>query len=182
MLACTGEIVSKSAAKSSDLWMGTFVTVPQIVMAVIGASVGEIADAYGRKPILLLGFIFLPLRAILAAFTADPRWLTALQVLDGFSAGIFGIVGVLMIADLTEGTGHYNLALGTMGAAVGIGASLSTAAEGWVVQHSGFHAAFLTLSIFGLIWFLVLWWFMPETRFRGGSRTHLRTEALNAET
>src|SRR4051794_20336869 len=79
--------------------MAAFVTVPQIVMAFIGPVVGKIADRYGRKPILVFGFLFLPLRAILFALSENPKWLASLQVLDGLSAGIFGIVGVLMIAD-----------------------------------------------------------------------------------
>ena len=164
MLASMGEIVSAKAIRSSDLWMGSFVTVPQIVMALIGATVGKMADKYGRKPVLLAGFVFLPIRAILASVSQNPEWLTAVQVLDGISAGVFGIVGVLMIADCTEGTGHYNLALGTMGAAVGIGASISTVVAGVAVQHSGFKLAFLALGAFGVLSTLILWLKMPETR------------------
>jgi hypothetical protein len=78
--------------------------------------------------------------------TQAPGFLIGFQLLDGVSAGIFNIVGILMIADLTRGSGHYNLALGTIGAAVGIGASLSTLMAGWVTQYLGFPAGFLALS------------------------------------
>src|SRR5205085_588424 len=67
MLALAGEIVALNATKKTDIWMGAFVTVPQIVMALIGPLVGKIADQRGRKPILVFGFIFLPLRAALFA-------------------------------------------------------------------------------------------------------------------
>ena len=119
MLALAGEIVALNATKKTDIWMGAFVTVPQIVMALIGPLVGKIADQRGRKPILVFGFIFLPLRAALFALTRNPEWLAVWQILDGLAAGVFLVVGVLMIADCTEGTGHYNFALGTAGAAVG---------------------------------------------------------------
>jgi MFS family permease len=164
MLALPAEIVSQTRPKSADIWLGAFVTVPQIVMILIGPLAGRIADKHGRKPILLFGFLFLPLRAVLFALTSNPEWLTALQILDGISAGIFLVVGVLMIADCSQGTGHYNLALGTMGAAVGIGASISTMLASYVVHRTSFSAGFLLLAAFGLAALLVLWLFMPETK------------------
>ena len=121
MLAEMGEMMSVGRAQQSSVWMSAIVTMAQLTMAAIAAPVGKIADARGRKPILLFGFIFLPLRALLCAFTQNPYLLVSYQVFDGIAAGIFGIVGVLMIADMARGSGNYNLALGIMGAAVGGG-------------------------------------------------------------
>jgi MFS family permease len=164
MLASAGEMMTKSGSNLAVLSMGALVTVPQLVMAVIGAPTGKIADLHGRKPILLFAFALLPLRALLFAIVRDSYWLIGLQTLDGFSAGIFMIVGVLMIADCTEGTGHFNLALGTMGAATGVGASLSTLAEGFVVQRFGYSIGFLCLALAAVLAWLVLAFWMPETR------------------
>src|SRR4051794_1327215 len=163
MLAMIGEAIAIDRPKESALWMSAAVTVPQLVMAVIAPAVGRTSDSRGRKGILLFGFMFLPLRTILCAMTQSPNFLIGFQLLDGVSAGIFNIVGVLMIADLTRGTGHYNLALGTMGAAVGIGASLSTLMAGWVTQYLGFPAGFLALSGSAIVAVVVLAFFMPET-------------------
>jgi sugar phosphate permease len=69
-----------------------------------------------------------------------------------------------MIADCTEGTGHFNLAQGTMGAARGVGASLSTLAEGFVVQRFGYTMGFLGLAGAAVVAWLVLAFLMPETR------------------
>jgi MFS family permease len=163
MLAMIGEAISRDRPQQSSLWMSAAVTVPQIVMAAIAPSVGKIADRHGRKGILLFGFLFLPLRTFLCAFTQAPAFLIGFQVFDGISAGIFGIVGVLMVADLTRGTGHYNVALGSLGMAVGIGASISTLMAGAVTQYMGFPAGFLTLSGCSVVAVIVLWLFMPET-------------------
>jgi hypothetical protein len=51
--------------------------------------------------------------------------LIAIQILDGIGAAIFGVVSVLVIADLTRGNGRFNLTLGAVTNAVGIGAALS---------------------------------------------------------
>lgn len=164
MLAMIGEQIAKDRPQQSSLWMSAAVTVPQLVMALIGPSVGKIADTQGRKPILLWSFLFLPLRAILCAYTTNPYLLITWQLFDGLAAGIFGIVGVLMIADMSRGSGHYNVALGSVGAAVGVGASISTTLAGYVTQHYGFSAGFYCLAASAALAFLILWLGMPETK------------------
>jgi arsenical pump membrane protein len=61
-------------------------------------------------------------------------------LLDGVGAGIIGGVPVLVIADLTRGSGRFNLALGAISTAVGIGASLSQVIAGSIVHRFGFIA------------------------------------------
>jgi MFS family permease len=164
MLAMIGEAVSRDHPQQSSLWMSAAVTVPQLVMAAIAPAVGRFADLHGRKRILLFGFLFLPLRTLLCAFTQEPSFLIGFQLLDGVSAGIFNIVGILVVADLTRGTGHYNVALGTMGMAIGLGASVSTLMAGAVTNYLGFPAGFLSLSGCSIAAVVILWLFMPETR------------------
>jgi MFS family permease len=83
--------------------------------------------------------------------------------MDGIGAGIFGVVSVLVIADLTRGTGRFNLTLGAITTAVGIGAALSQLIAGSIVHHMGFHAGFLFLSAVAAAAFAILYFFMPET-------------------
>jgi len=52
--------------------------------------------------------------------------IVAAQLLDGISAATLGVLIPLVIADVTRGSGRFNLAQGAVGAAVGIGASAST--------------------------------------------------------
>src|SRR5580704_5175684 len=71
-----------------------------------------------------------------------------------------GVVSLLVIADLTGGTGRFNLTLGAITTAVGIGAALSQTIAGSVVHHVGPRAgAGVASAALG-----VLYWFMPETR------------------
>src|SRR5262249_42227519 len=66
-------------------------------------SLGWQARRWGRRPLLLIGFGALPIRALLFALTADPLFLVGLQLLDGISAAIVGVLTVLVTADLTHG-------------------------------------------------------------------------------
>jgi MFS family permease len=84
--------------------------------------------------------------------------------MDGIAAAIFGVVSVLVIADLTRGTGHFNLTLGAIATAVGIGAALSQVIAGSIVHHVDFRAGFLFLAAVALAAFAILYRFMPETR------------------
>lgn len=113
---------------------------------------------------LMMGLAVVPVRAVLFALTADPALFVAVQVLDGVSGATMGVLTTLVIADLTKGTGRFNLAQGVVGAIAGIGASLSTSLSGPVVEGFGHVAGFLTIAIAGLAAVAVFGVFMPETR------------------
>ena len=93
-----------------------------------------------------MGFGMLPVRGVLYTLTHNPYLLVGIQVLDGIGAGIFGVVSVLMIADLTRGTGRFNLTLGAIATAVGIGVALSQTIAGAIVHHFGDRTGFLFLA------------------------------------
>jgi MFS family permease len=86
------------------------------------------------------------------------------QLLDGVGASIFDVITPLVIADLMRGTGRYNLAVGAVATAQGIGAASSGLAAGLIVDHFGYSAAFLAASAVASAALLVLAWLMPETK------------------
>src|SRR5262249_42237903 len=114
--------------------------------------------------ILLIGFGALPIRALLFALTADPLFLVGLQLLDGISGAIVGVLTVLFPADLTHGTGRFNLAQGIIGTASGLGAALSTALFGLIAANFDWTATFLSMASVSLLAISIMWLLMPETR------------------
>jgi len=74
------------------------------------------------------------------------------------------VVGVLVIADLTRGTGRFNLMQGALATATGIGASASNLMTGAIVSRFGFNAGFLTLSAIAAAALAFFAAAMPETR------------------
>jgi MFS family permease len=95
--------------------------------------------------------------------------LVSIQLLDGIGAGIFGALFFIVIADLTRGTGHYNLALGAASAAWGMGAALSNFVAGFIVDQVSFNGAFLFLAAMASLAFLLFWLAVPETGEGGKS-------------
>jgi MFS family permease len=144
------------------MFMSACVVTTQFTIALLAARAGRAAGSWGRKPLLLIGFGVLPLRGVLYTFTNSLYLLVGIQVLDGIGAAIFGVVSLLVIADLTHGTGRFNLTLGAIATAVGIGAALSQTIAGSIVQHFSDRAGFLFLASVAASAFAILWLFMPE--------------------
>jgi MFS family permease len=129
---------------------------------------------------LLIGFVALPIRGLLYATTHNAAFLIAIQFLDGIGAGIFGVVSILVIADLTRGTGRFNLTQGAIGTAVGIGASFSQFIAGTIVHHTGYRTGFLFLSGVALVALAIFWTFMPETKAATGATPIRATDRMTA--
>ncbi|MGY2400046.1 MFS transporter [Pseudomonas sp. SDO5271_S396] len=161
-------LVSQKLAQI-DLQMATPLTsacivAAQLVMVPMAWLVGVKADVWGRKPLLLAGFLILPLRGVLYTLSSDPYWLVAVQMLDGVGAGIFGALFPVVVKDLTQGTGRFNVSLGALSTVFGLGAALSSSLAGFAVQQAGYDTAFLTLAGVAAVALALLWLAMPETR------------------
>jgi MFS family permease len=163
MLPLLGEELARGKGPSSMAFMAACVITTQLVIATCASRTASLAQTWGRKPLLAIGFAVLPIRGVLYVLTDRPGLLIAIQLLDGVGACIFGVVSVLVIADLTRGTGRFNLAQGTIAMAVGIGASLSQTVAGAIVHHAGNRAGFLFLAAVAAAAFSLLWLMMPET-------------------
>jgi MFS family permease len=169
MLPELGELLSKDSPKTAGAFMSACVIVTQVIIALSAVWIGERAASHGRKPLLLLGYGVLPIRGVLYTLTHVTGTLIAIQVLDGIANAIFGIVSILVIKDRTRGTGRFNLAAGALATMVGIGAALSNAMGGLLVQRFSYRDSFLGLSLIALAAFVVLWVLIPETLSQDGN-------------
>ena len=164
MLPLLGETLSKGDARTGAPFIAACIITAQLVMTPVALLVGRYADVWGRKPLLLVGFAALPLRGVLYTLVRDPAALVAIQVLDGVGAGIFGALFPVVVADVTRGSGRYNLAQGASGMAWGLGAALSNGVGGYIVDWAGYDTAFLFLAGCAAVALIVLWRTVPETR------------------
>ena len=164
MLPLMGSVVTMRSAQWATLIIAACIVVPQLFVAALAPWVGLWAHNWGRRPLLLIGFAALPIRGILFASVTDPSLLLAVQLLDGVTAAVFSVMVPLVAADLTRGTGRFNLGQGILGTATGIGATLSATLAGYVTDRFSSPAAFGTLAAIASVAFLVVWLLMPETR------------------
>ena len=167
MLPLVGQKMTHGMSEGVAGYMSACIIAAQLVMVPVALASSRLAESWGRRPTFLIGFAILPIRGLLYTFTNDPRWLVAIQLLDGIGAGIFGVVGILVIADLTRGTGRFNLMQGTLATATGIGASSSNYLTGVIVSRFGFNAGFTTLAAIAGAALAFYGLAMPETRPSG---------------
>ena len=163
MLPLAGEALVFSKEAFSSLIVSALIIVPQLIVALMASWAGRRANTWGRRPLLLVGFAALPIRALVFAWTTSPMVLIAAQILDGVSGTMLGVLTALIVSDLTRGAGRFSLALGFVGTMSGIGASLSTTLTGLVAGSFGRAAGFLSIAAVALVALLLLWLRMPET-------------------
>jgi MFS family permease len=164
LLSQLSQTLARAEGHLSSLIVSALVVGPQIVVALLAPLAGRTATSWGRRPLLVIGLAAVPIRAGLFVLTTDPTVLVALQLLDGLSGATLGVLTALVVADLTAGTGRFNLAQGLVGALSGVGASLSTSLSGLIVQTFGHAAGLLSVTAVGLLAVAVVLAFMPETK------------------
>jgi MFS family permease len=164
LLSLAGQEMAFARPQDATVLLAACIITAQLVMLGISVFAGRKADSWGCKPILLVGFIALPLRAALFAVWDNTYWLVGAELLDGISAGIFAMMTPLIVADAMRGTGRYNMALGVVGTMQGIGASVSLYSSGLAVELLGYRMGFLGLCVAGIVATLVILFGLPETR------------------
>jgi MFS family permease len=146
ILPVMGENPVAAKYDQAAIWMSGLIIVPQVVVALLAPWVGFHSEKRGRRPLLLIGFGLEPIRAVLLAFTSAYPLLVVGQIMSGITGAVIGVLTILVIADLTAGTGRFNLAVGAVGTMSGIAASLSTSATGFLFQAFGPRIGYLPLA------------------------------------
>jgi MFS family permease len=164
MLPLIGENLAGSTKQEGSLWMSGLIMTPQIVVAIFAPWVGYHSEHKGRKPLLLIGFALEPIRAAVLAFSSSYAFLVVAQILDGISGAIITVLTVLVITDLTANTGRFNFARGFVGAMIGLAASISTLATGYLFQGFGTATGFLVISAIAGAATALLWLFVAESK------------------
>jgi MFS family permease len=163
MLPLVGQKLALQDKNLGTSLMSACIVAAQIVMVPMAMLVGAKADVWGRKPFFVAALSVLVIRGVMYTFSNHAYWLVGVQLMDGVGAGIYGALFPIIVADLTRGTGRFNVAQGAIIAAQGIGAALSTAVAGFIVVRAGYSAAFLVLggiAAVGVTFYLIA---MPET-------------------
>ncbi|MCV6970129.1 MFS transporter [Mycobacterium bohemicum] len=171
MLPLVGQLLALHNKDVGTALMAGCIVAAQIVMVPAAYLAGAKADAWGRKPIFLLAFAVLAARGFLYTLSDNSYWLVGVQLLDGVGAGVFGALFPLVVQDVTHGTGRFNVSLGAVTAATGIGAAVSNLVAGSIVVAAGYDAAFASLGAIAAAGFVLYLTAMPETAAASGPRT-----------
>jgi MFS family permease len=164
MLPFMGSVLTTRLSEWATILIGACIVGPQIIVALFSPWVGRKAEQWGRRPLLIVAFAALVARGILFGAISNPYALVAVQLLDGLTAAAFAVLVPLTVADLTYGTGRFNVTLGMVGMMMGLGASLSPLLAGYASEGFGPSWAFYSLASVATLGLASVSLLMPETR------------------
>lgn len=123
MLPIARQVLAKTHPNADIIALSACIITEQLVMIGVAAAVGwAMRRGVVRKTIVLVAFVTLPIRGFLFTLTDSPFGVVGIQLLDGVAAGIFGVISIIIAADLMRGTGRFNLAQGLVALSTGLGA------------------------------------------------------------
>ncbi|MCC4585634.1 MFS transporter [Xanthomonas melonis] len=151
MLPLYGLAIVAAHAGDPSALTATTIVVAQATMVVVALLAMRWIRIHGHWRVLLVAFLALPLRALVAASVIQGWGVFPVQVLDGLGAGLQSVVVPALVARLLHGTGRVNVGQGAVMTVQGIGAALSPALGGWLAHAFGYRAAFLSLGAIALL-------------------------------
>jgi hypothetical protein len=153
-------VVSKQHGDAASFVAMTIV-VAQAVMILASLVAMRMAEKEGLWLVLLISFLALPIRGLIAASVIVGWGVFPVQALDGIGAGLQSVAVPCLVARILNGTGRVNVGQGAVMTVQGVGASLSPAIGGWIAQKLGYPAAFLMLGSFAVGSIMIWLWFSP---------------------
>jgi MFS family permease len=150
MLPLYGMAVVAEKHGDAASFVAITIVVAQSVMIVVSLIAMQMAEKEGLWLVLLVSFMALPIRGLIAAFVISRWGVYPVQMLDGIGAGLQSVAVPALVARILNGTGRVNVGQGAVMTAQGIGASLSPAIGGWIAQEIGYSAMFVILGSFAL--------------------------------
>lgn len=170
MLTSVSQLLARTVGKGQATSLtAACIVAAQLVMVPVAIVVGRNTERWGTKPLFVVAFAFLAARGALYTVSDNPWWLVGVQAMDGIGAGIFGALFPVVIADLTKGTGRFNVSQGAVASAQGLGAALSATLAGAIIVWAGYTASFLTLATIAALGLGLYVLAMPETKDKGAT-------------
>lgn len=125
-----------------------------------GPTLGNLSDAFGRRPLLLLAVFGLGVDYLIVALAPSVGWLYAGRLLSGVCGASY-VIANAFIADVTPPEGRAK-AFGMMGAAFGLGFVIGPAIGG-LLGTFGPRVPFFVASAISLLNFVFGYFILPET-------------------
>ncbi|HZE38521.1 MAG TPA: MFS transporter [Stackebrandtia sp.] len=145
------------------LWM---VDVYGLAVAGFLVTASGLADRFGRRRMLLIGYAAFGAVPLLVLFADTAGWLIALRALLGLGGAFIMPSTMSMIRDLFTDATERAVALGLWGAMAAVGGGLGPIIGGVLVQNFGWHAAFLINTPIMVLAIGFALWLLPESHGR----------------
>jgi MFS family permease len=143
---------------------------------------GWLADRYGRKPLLVVGWTIMAARLALVSVVQTPWLAVANQALDGIANGLFAVLAAAWVIDRLADPRRAGEAQVLVGTCLVLGSALGPAASAFLVGPLGYRGLFLALAAVGLIAAAIVVFFVPESLNRQNGATDSLADCALATT
>jgi MFS family permease len=122
------------------------IVIAQLVMVAAAMLANRLIRWRGYWWVILVTFLALPTRGLIAASVIHAWGVWPVQALDGIGAGLQSVAVPALVVRLLGGTGRVNVGQGVVMTVQGVGAALSPALGGILAHRFGYPAAFIALG------------------------------------
>lgn len=154
-----GEIAGVDVPRASAIG-GWLLVAYSAMQFLFGPFIGNLSDAYGRRPVLLLSVAGLGFDYLFTAFAPSILWLLIGRLIAGLCGASYSAANAF-IADITEPAARAK-AFGLVGAAFGVGFVIGPAIGG-LLGEFGHRVPFFAAAAFSFLNLVYGWIVLPET-------------------
>ncbi|MFC5302013.1 multidrug effflux MFS transporter [Azospira restricta] len=147
---------------ASPLQVQQTLTAYLIPFAAMALWHGAIADALGRRRVILWALALFALASAGCAFATKIEHLWLLRAAQGISAGAGVVIGRAIVRDLYDGAAAQRL-MSHVAITFALAPAIAPVIGGWLHSWFGWRAVFVFLTLLTATLWLVSWRWLPET-------------------
>ena len=146
----------------SDWQVQQTITVYLLPYGVMALIHGPLSDAFGRRPVVLVGIALYGLASIACALAPSFETLLLFRAMQGMTAGTGLVVGRAIVRDLYQGPQAQRL-MSMVTLIFGIAPAVAPIVGGWIHVAFGWRAVFGFMVLIAVALVVASWAALPET-------------------
>jgi PPP family 3-phenylpropionic acid transporter len=135
---------------ATPMWITATFAAGVLCEVMVMTRIGHLSDCHGRRPILAVAFILMPLRLLCYIPASTPLWVLLVQLLHGLNFGIMGAIAVVFVNDLAPDR-ERGAAQARLAGVGGLAVALGPASCGLIAQRLGLGAMFAAMAAVGAV-------------------------------
>jgi MFS family permease len=167
----------------SDHEVGIVMGAFAIGLLLFRPQMGKLADARGRKLVLLIGVLVAAIAPAAYVLTQDKLWLIGIRIFHGLSIAAYTTAYSALIADMAPPENRGEV-IGTMTLVNPIGMALGPLLGAWTLRHYDYATCYWVCSLLAAFSFVIASRIQPQSVPKSGNqaidRADLQTPPLNS--